>query len=159
MFILERETDDTDPGPGALGRGAQPDRVLVGAEPRRDLRERVQTIGDVGRVAALDAGVQMRERTLLGLRPVAARGGEAAEVEGGARRQQAVADVFPACLGLERGGLGLAVRQQSLPLGKEVERPRRDYGLASLDERHHAREPVAGLLETAGGVLGEADRE
>ena len=86
MFLLWRHADAADLGPGALGGGEQPDGVLVGAEPRRDLRERVQTSGHVGRVAALDAGVEVGERVLLGVGPFAARGGQAAEGEAGARR-------------------------------------------------------------------------
>ena len=75
------------------------------------------------------------------------------------RVQQAMADPLAARPRPERGGLGRAVRQQSLRLGKQAERPRRHGGVASLDQRHQALEPVAGLLESAGGQLGEGDRE
>ena len=121
---LGRHPDDADLGAGALGRGEQPHRVFVGLEARRDLRQRVEAGGHVGRVAALDAGVEVRERVLLGVRPLAARGGQAAEGEGGARLVQAMAKLRPARPRPERGGLGGAVRQQSLRLGEQAERPR-----------------------------------
>ena len=89
---LGRHPHDADLGSGALGGGEQPHRVLVGAEPRRHLGERVQAAGHVGRVAALDADVEVGERVLLGVRPVAARGGEAAEGEAGPRRKEAMAE-------------------------------------------------------------------
>ena len=129
-------------------------------EPRRDLRERVQTRRHVGRVAALDAGVEVRERVLLGVRPVPARGGQAAEGEARPRRKQAIAELRSALAWrLQRRGLGAAVREQALCLGKQAERPRRHDGVASLDQRHQALEPVAGLLGPAGGQLGKGDRE
>ena len=122
--VLGRHAHDADLGSGALGGGEQPHRVLVGAEPRRHLGERVQAAWHVGRVAALDADVEVGERVLLGVRPVAARGGEAAEGEAGRVSQEAMAESLAARPRLERGGLGAGVRQQAARLGEQRRAPR-----------------------------------
>jgi hypothetical protein len=118
---------------GALGSGEQPYRVLVGPEARRHLGERVEAAWHVGGVAALDAGVEVGERELLRVRPVAARGGEAAQGETGLCFKQAVAEPLAAGLRVERGGLSAGVRQQAARLGEQAERPRRQGGGASPD--------------------------
>ena len=109
-------------------------------------------------MAALDAGVEVRERVLAGGRPLPARGGQAPEGEAGPS-EQAIAESARHWPGPQRRGLGAVVREQAPRLGKQGERPRRHAGVASLDQRHQALEPVAGLLGPAGGKLGKGDRE
>ena len=96
---------------------------------------------------------------LLGVRPLAARGGQAAEGEAWPRPRRRLPSPLAARLGLERGGLGAGVREQAPRLGEQAERPRRHGGVASLDQRHQALEPVASLLGPAGGELGKGERD
>ena len=75
------------------------------------------------------------------------------------RLLQAMAKSLPARLSFERGGIRGTVRQQAPRLGEQAERPGRYGGVASLDQRHQALEPVASLLGPAGAELGEGDRD
>ena len=127
-------------------------------EARGDLPEGVETSRDVGRVAALDAGVEVRKDVLLSGGPIPARRCQAAQGQPRPGRKEAIVDPLGGRLRLERGGLGGAVRQQASRFGKQAERPRQGVDVASLEQRHQALEPAAGLLEPAGCQLGEADR-
>ena len=155
--VLRWDADGADLCPGALRGGKQPRRLDVAVEAAGNLGECVETRRYVGRVAALGAGVEVRERMLLGDRPVAARGGQATLGEAGGRREESIAEPLGGGLGVHCRGLGGVVAEQPLRLGEQAQRPRRAEGDAPLDERQHVPERVTRMLGPAQRQLGERD--
>ena len=155
--VLRWDADGADLFPGALRGGKQPRRLDVAVEAAGNLGECVETRRYVGRVAALGASVEVRERVLLGDRPVAVRGGQATPGEAGGRREESIAEPLGGGLRVHCRGLGGVVAEQPLHLGEQAQRPRRAEGHAPVDERQHVPERVTRMLGPAQRQLGERD--
>ena len=82
-------------------------------ESRRHLRQRVQAVGHERRVPAVGDRVEMRQRLLLGHRPVAARRREAPECQVPPRPSEAIAGLLPDLPGPLGGRLGPFVAEET----------------------------------------------